>query len=288
MGAPAKAAEDALRAGRVSEALEALRESIRSDPSDPRKRVFLFQLNCVMGDWDKALTQLNVAADLDKNNELMAQVGRAALQCEVFRRDVFAGKRSPLLLGEPEPWVGLMIQAVQLSGQGRHTEASAVRGRAFDAAEPVAGSITTVAGEDVKTEEFAWLADADERLGPIVEAIIDGKYYWVPMSHIRSIEIDPPSDLRDLVWAPVSFRWVNGGETVGLMPTRYPGSERSSDGAIQLARQTAFEPVSDDVFYGLGQRMWGSDIGEYSMLQTRSITFGASDAHDAGEVESHG
>lgn len=285
MGAPAKSAEEALRAGRVREALDALRESIRSDPSDARKRVFLFQLNCVLGDWDKAVTQLNVAADLDKNNELMAQVGRAALQCEVFRREVFAGKRSPLLLGEPEPWVGLMIQSVQLSGLGRHAEASELRGHAFDAAEPVSGTITTGEGEELKSEQFAWLADADERLGPMIEAIIDGKYYWVPLAQIRSIEIEPPSDLRDLVWAPVSFRWVNGGETVGLMPTRYPGSETSADGTIQLARQTAFVPVADDVFYGLGQRMWASDAGEYSMLQTRRIVLGAS---EGAEVEDHG
>ena len=119
----------------------------------------------------------------------------------------------------------------------------------------------------------------------MIEAIIDGKYYWVPLAQIRSIEIEPPSDLRDLVWAPVSFRWVNGGETVGLMPTRYPGSETSADGTIQLARQTAFVPVADDVFYGLGQRMWASDAGEYSMLQTRRIVLGAS---EGAEVEDHG
>lgn len=285
MGAPAKTAEEFLRAGRIPEALEALREAIRSDPSDAGKRVFLFQLNCVLGEWDKALNQLNVAAGLDQDVQLMAQVGRAALQCEVFRRDVFEGRRSPLLLGRPEPWVGLMLQAVQLSGQGRHAQAAPLRAQAFEEAQPASGTICVADGEGVRCERFEWIADADERLGPMVEAIVEGKYYWIPFSHIRAIEIEPPTDLRDVVWAPVSFQWINGGEAVGLIPTRYPGSEQSQDGSILLARKTEFEPIGSDVFVGRGQRMWATDTGEYPLLQTRRIEL---DHPDASESEDHG
>ncbi|RMH10694.1 MAG: virulence protein SciE type [Planctomycetota bacterium] len=271
MSAAVKTAEDHLRAGRVDEALDALRDAIRSDPSDAGKRIFLFQLFCVLGQWDKALNQLNVAADLDSSVELMAKVGRSVLQCEAFRREVFAGRKSPLLLGEPEPWIGLMIQAVRLSGQGEHAKAADVRAEAFEAAEPIAGSITIADGEDLKSEAFAWIADADERLGPMIEAIIEGKYYWVPMSHIRSVLIEPPTDLRDLVWVPAQFTWVNGGEMVGLIPARYPGSEDSKDGTILLARKTEFVQVADDTYVGVGQRMWATDSGEFPILQTRQI-----------------
>lgn len=281
MGAPAKSAEEFLRAGRIAEALESLRESIRSDPSDAGKRIFLFQLNCVMGEWDKALNQLNVAADLDKDVQLMARVGRAALQCEVFRRGVFEGKRSPLLLGEPEQWVGLMLQAAQLSGQGKHDQAAQLRAEGFEAAEAVSGTISVADGEEMRGERFEWIADADERLGPMVEAIVEGKYYWIPFSHIRAIYIEPPADLRDMVWAPVTFRWTNGGEAVGLMPTRYPGSERSQDSAILLARKTDFESVGDEVYVGRGQRMWATDAGEYPLLQTRRIELDHPDAPES-------
>ena len=31
---------------------------------------------------------------------------------------------------------------------------------------------------------FAWMADADMRLGPVLEAVINGRYYWVPLVHL--------------------------------------------------------------------------------------------------------
>jgi type VI secretion system protein ImpE len=55
---------------------------------------------------------------------------------------------------------------------------------------------------------------------------------------------------------PAHFQFVNGGEVVGLIPTRYPGSEASSDGAICLARKTIWEEVSAWRLPWLGQRCW--------------------------------
>ena len=37
---------------------------------------------------------------------------------------------------------------------------------------------------------FAWIADADMRLGPICEAVINGRYYWLPFVHIARIVIE--------------------------------------------------------------------------------------------------
>lgn len=287
MGKPAQTAEECIRAGRVAEALDALKEAIRNDPSDAGKRVFLFQLMCVLGQWDKAANQLNVAADLDPQVGVMAQVGRAAIASELFRRAVYAGQKTPHILGEPEAWVGLMVQAVGLSGQGHHAKAAEVRARAFEDAPAVAGRVRTSRGEEMATHEFAWIADADERLGPIVEAVIDGKFYWIPMSHIREIRMDPPSDLRDTVWAPAEFTWSNGGETMGLIPTRYPGSETSDDPALALARRTDFREVAPEIFEGVGQRMWASDAGEYAILETRLIEFDHADAPES-EARAHG
>src|ERR1700759_2534183 len=87
------ATEELLRKARPIEALAALQASVRDAPQDAKLRVALFQLLCVLGRWDKALTQLNVAAELDSSAGLMAQVCRAALSCEMLRGEVFAGKR---------------------------------------------------------------------------------------------------------------------------------------------------------------------------------------------------
>jgi type VI secretion system protein ImpE len=86
------------------------------------------------------------------------------------------------------------------------------------------------------------------------------------------IKISQPEDLRDLVWLPARFVWSNGGETVGLIPTRYPGSEGAEDSAIQLGRTTQWREVSDEVYHGLGQRMLTTNQDDYPLLEIRMVS----------------
>jgi len=256
-------AEELLRSGQLHEALAALESEVRADPANAKLRVFLFQLLCVLGDWERALTQLNMAAELDAANLLMAQVCRSALNCEALRNRIFAGQHSPLIFGKPDDWIGLLVQANQLVAEKKYEASQELRARAFETAPAVAGTIDD--------EQFEWIADADTRFGPVLEAIIDGKYYWVPFTAIKQVQIEPPSDLRDVVWIPANFTWVNEGAAPGLIPTRYPGSESSEDGAVRLARKTEWIEKPGEVYLGLGQRMFATDKGEFPLLQVRQI-----------------
>jgi len=262
--------EEFLRAGQLNEAMAALEDEVRGDPTNAKLRVFLFQLLSVLGDWERALTQLNVAAELDALNLLMAQVCRTAINCEAFRAEVFAGKRSPLVFGEPDEWIAWLIQANQMIAEGKYEASKSLRDRAFEAAPAVSGSIDG--------RPFQWISDSDSRFGPVLEAIIDGKYYWVPFTAIKSLRIEKPADLRDTVWIPVQFTWVNGGEATGLMPTRYPGSEVNEDNAIRLARKTEWIEQPGDVYLGLGQRMFATDEDDFPLLQIRQIDLGHSES----------
>ncbi len=86
-------------------------------------------------------------------------------------------------------------------------------------------------------QPFEWIADADSRLGPVLEAVINGRYYWVPFSRLPQVTLEAPEDLRDLVWMPAHLQFENGGESVALIPTRYPGSEAVGDGADRTRAQ---------------------------------------------------
>src|SRR5688572_6459243 len=101
-------AYDHLREGKPDEALAALQQEVRARPDDPKLRTFLFQLLAVQGQWDRAQNQLNVVADLDAKALAMVQVYREAIRCELLRGEIFAGKRQPLLFGQPEPWMALL------------------------------------------------------------------------------------------------------------------------------------------------------------------------------------
>ena len=59
------AAEQALKGGDAKRALELLTLQVRAYPQDAKLRVFLFQLLCVLGQWPRALNQLNVSLELD-------------------------------------------------------------------------------------------------------------------------------------------------------------------------------------------------------------------------------
>jgi type VI secretion system protein ImpE len=261
-------AQEHLTAGQPDQALIALQEEIRAHPEDPKLRIFLFQLHCVLGNWSKALTQLQVIAGIDPDTTILAQIFQPVLNCEALRRGVFEAKLTPLIFGEPLEWVGLLVKAAEHIARNELGAAAELRRRAFEAAPATAGTLDG--------KPFAWIADADSRLGPLLELIMEGKYYWVPFCRIRRIAMPPPADLRDLVWVPAQLVWTNGGEASGHIPARYARTEGAADGALRLARRTEWQALAEDTFLGLGQRVLATDEGEHPLLQCRVIDFTAS------------
>jgi type VI secretion system protein ImpE len=274
-------ARSLLRAEGPRAALERLKQEVRKAPRDARLRTFLFQLFCVFADWDRALNQLTVAAELDPLALPMAQAYRAAIRCEMLRERVFAGTRTPTMLGAPDAWMSLLIEANRVLATGDASGAAGLRDAAFEAAPTVEGTIT--AAGLASASPFVWIADADQRLGPMLEAFIDGKYYWVPFTRLGHLEVEAPADLRDHVWMPAHFTWANGGQADGFIPTRYPGSAQA-DEALAWSRRTEWRE-SGDWYLGLGQRMLTTDADEVALMDLRSldITAPAEPVHaDAG------
>lgn len=256
-------AEQCLKEGRLDEALSELQNQIRKSPSEAKYRVFLFQLLALSGQWERALNQLNVCGELDSANLAMVQTYREAIRCELLRERVFAGTTSPLIFGEPEQWVANLVVAAGLSAKQQFAEAAELRNQAFEQAPATSGSINGQA--------FEWIADADSRLGPVLEAVVNGRYYWIPFARIAKINFEPPTDLRDLVWTPAQLTWSNGGSSVGLIPTRYPGSDLSGDHALRMARKTEWLEPAEGHYHGLGQRTFTTDVADFSLLEIREL-----------------
>ena len=122
-------------------------------------------------------------------------------------------------------------------------------------------------------EAFEWIADADPRFGPCLEMVVNGGYAWVPFARLKQLVFEAPTDLRDKIWAPVQVTWVNGGQSVGFVPCRYPGSEHSSDADVVLGRRTDWHDIDGGPCVGSGQRMLATDAGDYPLLDVRTILF---------------
>jgi type VI secretion system protein ImpE len=217
----------------------------------------------VLGQWDRALTQLNVISEMDASAIPMTRAYAAAIQCEQLRASILKGERSPLIFGDPEPWLALVVPGLAALAAGRTEQADAIRAEAFEAAPTTAGSLNGTA--------FEWIADADSRLGPILEVLLNGAYYWVPFHRIADIQFESPVDLRDLVWLPAQFTWANGGQAVGFVPTRYVGTETAEDSALQLARKTEWASIGSEGFAGRGQRVLATSADEVPLLEVREL-----------------
>ena len=180
----ADAAEQSLKGGDPAAALAHLQEQVRAKPADSRSSASSCSSCCACsGQWERALNQLKVASDLDPEALAMAQIYGDAVRCEAVRDEVFEGKKSPMIFGEPDQWLALLIESLLVAGRRRaRAIASELRARAFDDGAGVdrrrstagrsSGSPTPIRGS-----------------GPVLEAVINGRYYWVPFSRLSKIDI---------------------------------------------------------------------------------------------------
>jgi type VI secretion system protein ImpE len=256
-------ATELLKAGDLDGALQALQSAVRASPGDAKLRVFLFQMLCILGDWKRAIAQLKLCAELDPRAIPMAQTYREAIICELQRAKVFAGEAAPMVLGDPQQWLALLIQAQGHLARGEVAQADELRGQAFESAPASRGEIDGT--------RFEWIADADMRLGPVLEAVINGRYFWVPFQAVRNLGLEPPEDLRDAIWMPAQIQLASEGEVVALIPTRYPGTVERGSAAEKLARATGWQEAGAGLYTGLGQRILTTDSIEVALMDTRRI-----------------
>ena len=256
---------EALKGGRLSEALAAAKDAVRKAPSDSRQRSILFQLYCIQGNWEGAQTQLKLVGEFDVEATIWVGNCEKVLACESSRQAVFAGKAAPTLFGKPPEWVGGTVEALRLGLEGKWPAAAASQAHALEMAPATAAR--------VNDQEVAWVADGDSRLGPLLEAFVDGKYYWIPFEHIRAVTMSVRTHMMDSIWAPAEFRWLNEGMAKGYIPVRYPGSEASTDPQIQLGRKTDWAERTENFFCGLGHRVFVTDTAEFGLAEIQSIQF---------------
>jgi type VI secretion system protein ImpE len=275
MSSTVEAAEQALQQGDLALALQRLQDGVRAEPANVKLRIFLFQLLSVQGQWARALNQLKVCGEMDASTLSMVNTYREALQCEAVREAVFKGQTTPIVLGQPQVWVAHLVEALLADSRGDAPLAAHLRAQAMEAAPTTSGTLNG--------EPFEWISDADTRLGPVLEVIVNGRYGWVPFASLAGITFDPPEDLRDLVWMPASLTFPNGGGTVALVPTRYAPMPEGADGMLLMARRTEWEATGENQYRGLGQRLLTTDANELGLLDVREVTLHTADAGATGE-----
>lgn len=258
-------ARELLEAGRLTEALNALNESVRTRPTDATLRIFLFELLCLQGALDRAARQLEVltAQARDPAFELGVRLYRQLLDSERVRQQVFHHGMAAAFLAPPSPSV------LRYAALVRSLPAVEDTGQMLAEAEEASPAI----GGRFRERSFSHFRDADDRLAPVLEVHRDGKYYWLPLHHVKTLSVPSPQTLRELIWvrARVELHDGSGGEV--FVPVRYVDSHTHANELVRLGRMTEWEALSGALVVGMGQRVFLVDDEEVPLLELGTIEF---------------
>lgn len=229
---------DLFKAGKLSEAMSALSEELRRDPTNVKNRTFLFELLCFSGEYDRAEKHLDILAQSGPQSEMGAVLYRGLLNATRTREDVCLKEQIP----QPA---------------------------APDTADGISGTLNGI--------PFKSLTDADSRIGSNLEVFAAGSYLLIPFSLLASIEVSPPRRLRDMLWTPAVVRTTPAfqGREVGeaFLPTLTPFSYKNANDAVRLGRETVWEENKDGEVYPVGQRILLADGEEVPILELRKLEF---------------
>jgi type VI secretion system protein ImpE len=258
-------AKELFQAGKLNEAIDELLREVKANPSDVARRTFLFELSCLAGDWERAERQLDVIGHQSAEAELGVMVYRANMKAEVERRRVFDEGVQPHFLSEPPAYVDLHVAALGQIIRGEIAEARATLDRAEEERPAIAGKLDG--------QEFQDFRDYDDRIGPVLELIVKDKYVWLPFEQIKSMEITPPRQLRDMLWASAKIEALDG--TVGevYVPTLYPGTYNSENDQVRLGRMTDWKDLGEDLYAAAGLRLLLVAGEDKSLFELKAVEF---------------
>lgn len=258
----------------LHESLAKLESRIRTQPGDADLRAAFAQLLCLDGNWPRALAQLKSWAALKPQAQPTVTLLEQAISGEQQRAEVMAGRVRPVTPDRQWPWLVSMMSAMEAES----AESGALREAALEAAEANPGQLTT---QDGQTVAFDWLMDGDCRLGPVCEAIVNGRYFWLPFSAISAMQFQSPASVTDLVWRHTLVRLQDGSEQVCQIPVRYPLNKDAED-RFKLSRVTEWQTLPGDLsqYVGFGQKVWLNDNAEFSLLDLATISFNVEPTHE--------
>jgi type VI secretion system protein ImpE len=270
-------AKELLSAGRLEEASAALLGHVKANPNDAASRTFLFELSCLSGDWDRAERQLDVIGQQSAEAQLGVMVYRANISAERERRRVFAEGAQPHFLREPPAYVDLCVEALKQVNRGLTTEARATLDRAEEERPAIAGSLGG--------KEFQDFRDYDDFIAPVVELIVKDKYVWLPFEQIKSIQISPPRQLRDMIWASARVEATDG--TIGevYMPSLYADTSSSANDQLRLGRMTDSKQLGENLYRTLGLRLFLVDGEDKTLFEATPVEFSRGDESEAERTQ---
>ena len=199
-----------------------------------------------------------LSSDLDPTTGVGVALFRQLVRAEQSRQQYRVQGSPPAFLAKPDPISEMEMRAAVLLRAGDTAGAAALIEQRDAARAPVAGVADGVAFDDFR--------DLDDLSAGHLEILTStGKYYWVPVSSVISIEFRAPERQRDLIWRRAHLSVADGPDGEVYMPCIYEIPRPQQPGATPRPRYGF--PTGDEARAGSGVGAaefpcWAKDCGQ--------------------------
>ena len=219
--------------GRLLDAIDVLGATLRNDPTDQKSRMFLFELLCFSGSYERARKQLDALQTADPDAHLSIAWYHEALTAEERRQTMFRDHDYPDITADSKMVHGTL------------------NGRRFadlrDADPRIGARLEAIIGG-----QYAWIpfrhltslrASAPAQLRDL---------FWMPAS------IEGSEELAHY-------------EGAVLLPVLTPLAWQHADESVQLGRITEWQELEGLGEVPVGQKLWMVDDEEVPILEVREL-----------------
>jgi type VI secretion system protein ImpE len=262
----ASPAREHFSAGKLAEALAAATAEVRSKPTDVDTRIFLAELLCMNGDLDRADKQLDVIVDQDSSLAIGVALFRQLIRGEQARRQFYAEGRVPEFLDQPPARLQLHLQASIALREKDQAEALRLLTEAEESRPEMRG--------ECDGKPFDDLRDLDDLTAGVFEVVTStGKFYWIPVEKVETIEFKAPQRTRDLIWRQASMSVRGGPEGEVYLPVCYAHVADGADDAAKLGRSTDWIGGDGAPVLGRGLRTFLVGEQDRTILEIGTLRF---------------
>jgi type VI secretion system protein ImpE len=259
-------AKELLEEGKLQDAIQVMNEEVKKNPADVQRRAFLAELLCVAGRLERADAQLEVILQQDLKAALGVALLRQLIRAETARRDFAAAGRLPEFLDVPPPYLKRYVEASVHLRDKQLGEAKKLIDLAEEERPHVKGTCNGRPFDDLR--------DLDDLTAGVFEVLTStGKFYWVPVERIQSIEFRKPERLRDLIWRRAAMSIEAGPDGEVFVPATYcPNGSEAAESAL-LGRITEWRGGDGTPMRGIGQVTYLVGDESIPIMQLETITF---------------
>jgi type VI secretion system protein ImpE len=169
---------------------------------------------------------------------------------------------APQFLIDPPAHIRERLKAAELLANGRDEEGRELLDDADELASWAEGY--------VDGRQFEGWRDADDLLGPVIEAFHGERYLWIPIEQVRKFRLDEGDELRDALYRPATVQLRDESQWEVFIPALYTGTAEHPEEGIRTGAGVDWVDRGGLV-RGVGSRTYLFGEEELSLSEFRQV-----------------